>query len=296
MTGFLHGCVTAMITPFCGSGVNYESLGKMMDFQIASGVDALCILGTTGEPATMSEEERLKTVSFAVERAAGRVKIVVGTGSNSTAQAVEKARRAEELGADGVLAITPYYNKCTQRGLLAYYEAICNAVKLPVVAYHVPCRTGVSMLPETAEKLAKISNFAGIKEASGDMALTLDILRRIRGKCDVYSGEDLLNLPILCAGGAAVFSVVSNVVPKAVCELTKAVSERKLYMANKLADKLFPLTKALFSEVNPIPVKEAMNLLGFAAGKPRSPLTPLEEAHRELLKTEMIKFGLEVKA
>ena len=295
MTGFLHGCVTAMITPFCASGVDFESLGEMIEYQISSGVEALCILGTTGEPATMSENERSKTISFAVEKAAGRVKIVAGTGSNSTAQAVENTRQAQALGADGALAITPYYNKCTQAGLLSYYGAICEAVEIPVIAYHVPSRTGVSMLPETAEELAKIPNFAGIKEASGDMALTLDILRRVRGNCDVYSGEDLLNFPILCAGGAGVFSVVSNVAPKAVCDLVKAVFERKLYMANKLADKLFPLTKALFSEVNPIPVKEALNLLGFRAGTPRSPLTPLEDAHRALLKEEMLKFGLEVK-
>ncbi len=296
MTGFLHGCVTAMVTPFTRYGINKECLGEMIDRQIESGVKALCFLGTTGEPATMSERERSEILSFALNKVAGRAKVIVGTGSNSTAQAALNSRRAAEMGADGVLVITPYYNKCTQAGLVSHYERVCEAAGVPVIAYHVPSRTGVTMLPETAEKLALLSNFAGIKEASGDMALTLDILRRVRGKCDVYSGEDLLNFPILCAGGAGVFSVLSNVVPREVCALVKAVDERKLYTANKLADRLFPLTKALFSEVNPIPVKEAMNLLGFNAGVPRAPLTPLEKEHRDLLKAEMLKFGLEVKA
>lgn len=296
MTGFLHGCVTAMITPFTRTGVDLESLGEMIEHQLNSGIKAICILGTTGEPATMSEEERLETISFAVKKTAGRAKVLVGTGSNSTAQAVENSRRAEALGADGLLVVTPYYNKCTQAGLLEYYASICGAVKIPVVAYHVPQRTGVTMFPETAEELAKIPNFAGVKEASGNMTLTLDLLRRVRGKCDVYSGEDLLNLPILCAGGAAVISVVSNIAPEAVCELTEAVFAHDLCKANALADRLFPLAQALFSEVNPIPVKEAMNLLGFRAGTPRGPLTPLEEGHRAALREEMIKFGLGVKA
>ena len=296
MTGFLRGSATAMITPFTGDGVDFESFGEMIEFQIAGGTDALVVLGTTGEPATMSETERSETIKYAIEKAKGRTKIIVGAGSNCTAHAVEAAKRAEALGADGVLAVTPYYNKCTQAGLAEYYRQICGAVGIPVIAYNVPSRTGVNLTPETAEKLAAIDNLAGIKEASGNMAQVLDIMRRTRGKIDIYSGEDALNLPILCAGGSAVISVVSNLAPRAVKTLTEAIFAGDLCAANKLADALFPLAQACFSEVNPIPVKEGMNLLGFRAGTPRAPLTPLEEGHRALLLGEMKKFGLEVKA
>ncbi len=296
MTGFLKGSATAMITPFTETGVDLESFGEMIEYQIAGGTDALVILGTTGEPATMSETERSETISYAVKKAAGRVKIVVGVGSNDTRHAVFLARQAASLGADGLLAVTPYYNKCTQKGAAEYYRAVCAAADLPVIAYNVPGRTGFNLLPETVEALSCIPNLAGVKDACGNMEQTLDTLRRIRGKCDLYSGEDALNLPILCAGGSAVISVLSNLVPAAVKALAVAVGERKLYTANKLADKLFPLAKACFCEVNPIPVKEGMNLLGFRAGVPRAPLTPLEDAHRELLKRELLAFGMEVKA
>ncbi len=296
MTGFLKGSATAMITPFCGEDVDFESFGEMIEYQIAGGTDALVVLGTTGEPSTMSEEERIKTLSYAIRKAAGRVKIVAGVGSNDTAKAVRFAGQAAALGADGLLAVTPYYNKCTQRGIAEYYRTICAATDLPVIAYNVPGRTGVNLLPETAEAIADIPNLAGIKDASGNMTQTLDTIRRIRGKCDLYSGEDALNLPILCAGGTAVISVVSNLVPAAVKALTVAVERRQLTAANKLADRLFPLAKACFTEVNPIPVKEGMNLLGFRAGVPRAPLTPLEEKDRELLKDALLAFGMEVKA
>lgn len=295
MTGFFQGVATAMVTPFTEDGVDLASLRAMIAYQIGGGADALVILGTTGEPATMSETEREETIRCAVSEAAGRVKIVVGAGSNDTKKAVHHAERAKALGADGVLAVTPYYNKCTQRGLLDYYRAIAE-VGLPVIAYNVPSRTGVNLLPETAEALAEIPQMAGIKEASGNMVQVLDILRRVRGRLDVFSGEDLLNLPILCAGGAGVVSVVSNLVPETVKAMTMSAIERRLYTANKLADRLFPLAKACFCEVNPIPVKEGLNLLGFRAGKPRPPLTPLEPAHREELARALSAFKKEVRA
>lgn len=188
----------------------------------------------------------------------------------------------------------PYYNKCTQNGLYAYYKAICEAVNIPVVCYNVPSRTGVNLLPATMERLAEIPNIAGIKEASGDMAQVLDTARRIRGKCDLYSGEDALNLPILCAGGTAVISVVSNLVPAGVKALVSAVERQDLERANRLNDALFPLVKACFCEVNPIPVKAGMNLLGFRAGAPRSPLTEVEEEHLELLKKALKAYGAKV--
>lgn len=294
MTGFLKGTLTAMITPFDRNGVNLQAFGEMMEHQIAGGVSGLVVLGTTGEPAVMTEPEKEALMRYAVEKNAGRVKILFGTGSNCTEHAVEASKKAEALGADGVLAVTPYYNKCTQRGIYEYYKTVCEAVKIPVVCYNVPPRTGVNILPETMEKIAEIPNMAGIKEASGNMAQVLETARRIRGKCDLYSGEDALNLPILCAGGTAVISVVSHLAPAGVNALVKAVECGNLKAANELSDKLLPLVYACFSEVNPIPVKEGMNLLGFQAGAPRSPLTRLEPENREKLIKAMKDYGLKV--
>ena len=182
MTGFFSGIATAMITPFNKHGVNLDEFGKMIEYQIDGGTDALVVLGTTGEPATMTEDEKEQTIRYAVKKAGGRVKIIIGTGSNDTAKAVASSIRAEKLGADGILAVTPYYNKCTQKGLYEYYKAICEAVNIPVIAYNVPSRTAVNILPETAEKLSLIPNMAGIKEASGNMAQVCETMRRIRGK------------------------------------------------------------------------------------------------------------------
>ena len=267
-----------------------------MEYQIAGGTRALIVLGTTGEPATMSEEEKEALIRYAVKKAAGRVKVVIGTGSNNTQKAVEGTIRAEKLGADGILAVTPYYNKCTQNGLVAYYKAIAEATKLPVICYNVPGRTGVNILPETMAKIAEIPNIAGIKEASGNMAQVLETARLIRGKCDLYSGEDALNMPILAAGGTAVISVVSNIAPAGVKGLCDAVLAGDLKRANECNDKLIPLSKACFIEVNPIPAKAGMNALGFHAGIPRAPLSEIEEPHRAVLLKAMKEFGLEVKA
>ncbi|MDE7295828.1 MAG: 4-hydroxy-tetrahydrodipicolinate synthase [Clostridia bacterium] len=292
MTGFLKGSATAMITPFNETGVDLEAFGKMMEYQIAGGTDALVVLGTTGEPSVMTDEDKQTLMRYAVEKAAGRIKIIFGTGSNCTAHAVKASVLAEKLGADGVLAVTPYYNKCTQQGLYEYYEAIAGAIKIPVICYNVPARTGVNILPETMARIAQIPNIAGIKEASGNMAQVLETARLIRGKCDLYSGEDALNLPILCAGGTAVISVISNLAPKQVKAMTTAVAAGNLDEAIALHDKLLPLTKACFTEVNPIPVKEGMNLLGFRAGAPVAPLTRLEPAHREQLASALKELGL----
>ena len=292
MTGFLNGVATAMITPFDGNGVNTDELGRLIEFQIAGGVDALIILGTTGEPSTMTEDEKTEVIKYSVKKADGRVKIIVGAGSNDTKKAVAASKTAQSLGADGVLAVTPYYNKCTQAGLLGYYKEICDAVSIPVIAYNVPPRTGVNILPETAGRLADIPNLAGIKEASGNMAQVCETMRRIRGKADLYSGEDALNLPILAIGGAGVISVVSNIAPELVKKVYTLVKEGNLKEANEVADKLLPLTDACFIEVNPIPVKEACNLLGFKAGIPRSPLTGLEDKNKAILLAAMKKAGL----
>lgn len=295
MTGFLRGSATAMVTPFSEGGVDLDNFGEMIDFQIGNGTDALVVLGTTGEPSVMRDAEKESVIRYAVERIGKRAKLIVGVGHNDPAAAVAATRRAKALGADGVLAVTPYYNRCTQNGLVAYYEEICRE-GIPVIAYNVPSRTGVNLLPETAERLAGCDLIAGIKEASGNMAQVLDTARRIRGKCDLYSGEDALNLPILCAGGTAVISVVSNLAPRAVKQLTEAVLRGDLAAANQLADALFPLASACFTEVNPIPVKEGLNLMGFRAGTPRPPLTRLEAPHRDILIAAMKDFGIEVKA
>lgn len=292
MTGFCNGIITAMITPFSADGVNFEEFGKMIEFQIEGGADGLVVLGTTGEPATMTEDEKVETIKYAVKKAAGRIKIIVGTGSNDTAKAVKNSVQAETLGADGVLAVTPYYNKCTQKGLYEYYKTICNAVKIPVIAYNVPSRTAVNILPETVEKLADIPNMAGIKEASGNMAQVCETIRRIRGKMDLYSGEDFLNLPMLAVGGAGLISVTSNIAPALVKKMYNLVRENRLDEANAVQDFLLPLEDACFLEVNPIPIKAAYNMLGFNAGVPRSPLTELEDKNKEILLREIKRTGL----
>ena len=297
MTGFLKGTATAMITPFrTDGGVDFGSFGAMIEYQIAGGTDMLVILGTTGEPATMTEEEKTAVMEFAVKKAKGRIKLVFGCGCNCTAHAVETAKKAEKIGADGLLAVTPYYNKCTQNGLIAYYSSICEAVNLPVIAYCVPSRTGVNILPATMAKIAELPNMAGLKDASGNMAQTMETLRLIRGKCDLYSGEDALNLPILAVGGSGVISVLSNLVPADVKKLYNLVQEGNRAEAFALADKLLPLAQACFIEVNPIPAKAAMNLLGFSAGLPRAPLSEIEPANAARLREAMIAYGLEVKA
>ncbi len=296
MKGFFYGSATALITPFDEKGINYDVYGELIEYQIAGGTDALVLLGTTGEPSTMTFEEEHLLMDYAVKKVNGRCKVIFGCGSNNTADAVMTAKAAERFGADGLLAVTPYYNKCTQNGLVAYYKAICEAVSIPVIAYNVPGRTGVEIQPATMAKIAEIPNVAGIKDAGGNMSKTMETFRLVRDKCDVYSGEDALNFPILACGGAGVISVLSNIVPADVKKLYSLIKEGKLDEAAALNDKLLPLANACFVEVNPIPVKEAMNLLGFNAGMPRAPLTVMEPANREKMIAAMKNYGLECKA
>lgn len=296
MKGFFEGSATALITPFDESGVNYDVLGQLIEFQITNGTDAIVFLGTTGEPSTMSFEEEHILMDYAVKKVNKRTKVIFGCGSNNTADAVMTAKAAEKFGGDGLLAVTPYYNKCTQNGLVAYYKAICEAVSLPVIAYNVPGRTGVEIQPATMAKIAEIPNIAGMKDAGGNMSKTMETLRLTRDKCDLYSGEDALNFPILAVGGAGVISVVSNIAPRQVKALCSLVKAGKTAEAIALNDRLLPLANACFVEVNPIPVKEAVNLLGFHAGVPRAPLTQMESANREKLIAAMKTFGLECHA
>lgn len=293
MLNFFNGTATAMITPFGkDGGVNYAAFGRMIDFQIENGTDVLVILGTTGEPPTMTEEEKEEVMRFSVKHVAKRAKVVFGTGSNSTAHAVEASRKAERLGADGLLAVTPYYNKCTQNGLYEYYKAIAEAVSVPVICYNVPPRTGVNILPATAARIAEIENIAGIKEACGNMEQIVTTARMIRGKCDLYSGDDHLNLPILAIGGAGLISVSSNIFPRETKQLYEAVKRGDLGEANRLQDKMLPVIDLLFCEVNPIPAKAAADMIGMEGGIPRAPLTEMEPAHKEQLRAALKAYGL----
>ena len=295
MKKVFSGSATAMITPFYDNGgVNFEAFGRMIEYQIENGTDALVVLGTTGEPATMTEDEKTAVMKFSKERVAGRAKLIFGTGSNCTAKAVEATKRAEELGADGILAVTPYYNKCTQKGIVEYYKAVCTATSLPVIAYNVPPRTGVNILPATAEELSYIPNMAGIKEACGNMEQICETMRRIRPRMDLYSGDDNLNIPIMAIGGAGLISVASNIAPKQIKEIAECMRKCKLERANKLHEKLLPMIDACFVEVNPIPVKAGCNMIGLDAGIPRAPLTELEDEHKKLMKKCIKAAGIKI--
>ena len=296
MKGFFSGSATAIITPFNENGVNYDVFGQLIEHQIAGGTDAIVFLGTTGEPSTMSFAEEHLLMEYAVKKVNGRAKVIFGCGSNNTADAIMTAQKAESYGADGLLAVTPYYNKCTQNGLIAYYKAICESVSIPVIAYNVPGRTGVEIQPATMAKIAEIPNIAGIKDAGGNMSKTMETLRLVCDKCDVYSGEDALNLPILACGGVGVISVLSNIVPADVKKLCNLVKEGSMSEAIALNNKLLPLANACFIEVNPIPVKAAMGLLGYEVGTPRAPLTEIEDCNKAKLAKAMQDYGLEVKA
>ena len=295
MTNFFNGTATAMITPFGkDGGVDFDAFGRMIDYQIENGTDVLVILGTTGEPATMSEEEKEAVMRYSVEKVAKRAKIVFGSGSNSTAHAVDASKKAEAFGADGLLAVTPYYNKCTQNGIYEYYKAISDAVHIPIICYNVPPRTGVNILPATMERIAALENSAGVKEACGRVELIWDTARRIRGKCDLYSGDDNLNLPILAIGGAGLISVASNIIPKETKMLYNFVKAGNLDAANEIQDRMLPVIDAMFMEVNPIPAKAAAEMIGLGGGRPRAPLTELEPAHKEEMKKVLSAFGLHV--
>ncbi len=295
MKGFFSGLATAMITPFRrDGGVNYEAFGRMIEYQIAGGADMLVVLGTTGEPATMSGKEKESVMRYTVEKVAGRVKVVFGSGSYNTAKAVEDSKKAESFGADGLLVVTPYYNKCTQNGVYEYYKAVNDAVHIPIICYNVPARTGVNILPATMERIAMLPNIAGVKEACGNMEQICETARRVRNLCDLYSGDDNLNIPMLAIGSSGLISVASNVAPRLVRETYELMQAGEIAKANAVQDRLLPFIDACFYEVNPIPVKAAMNMLGFDAGIPRAPLTELEDVHKEEMRKALLSLGLEV--
>jgi 4-hydroxy-tetrahydrodipicolinate synthase len=288
------GMASAMITPMHENGVDYDAFGRFIDFQIESGIHALVAVGTTGESATLESAEQREVIRFAVERAAGRVPVIAGTGANSTQRALANTRAACEVGADAVLVVTPYYNKATQNGLIDHYTAVADASTVPVILYNVPGRTGCNLLPKTVAKLAEHPNIVGIKEAAGNMAQVVELMSLCGDKIDVYSGEDALTVPILAMGGVGTISVLSNVVPKEAVSMTDAFFAGNIQEAAAMQCKLLPLIKALFSEVNPIPAKAAVSAMGFCKDYLRMPLTPMEPANRAVLYTEMRKLGIDV--
>ncbi len=294
MTEVFRGACTALVTPMTERGVDYAALEKLIDFQLGGGIDALLSCGTTGEPSTLSAEEKRELISFTVKKAAGRVPVLAGTGGNDTAAVLSACRSAEKAGADALLVVTPYYNKATQNGLAAHYAAILQSTDLPVIAYNVPARTGLNMLPRTAEKLCAFKNFAGVKEASGNMDQVCELASLLAGRAPVYSGDDSLNLPVLAVGGAGAISVVSNVLPAAVHTLTRLFFEGDAAGAAALANKLYPMAKALFIEVNPIPAKAALSLMGICQNYLRMPLTPIEPQNLAALRQALEAFGPEL--
>lgn len=286
------GCGTAIATPFTKTGVNFDEFGKLIEEQIENKVDGLIVCGTTGEASTMSIEERKETIKFAIEKVNKRIPVVVGTGSNCTASAIEMTKFAESAGADGALVVTPYYNKTTQAGLIAHFKAIANSTNLPIILYSVPSRTGVNIMPATCKKLSEVKNIVAIKEASGNISQIAEIANLCKDKLHIYSGNDDQIVPILSLGGIGVISVLSNIMPKYTHDMVQNFFDGKIEESRKMQLDAIDLIKALFSEVNPIPVKEALNLLGYKFGEPRLPLVPMSKDARCVLEEEMKKMGI----
>ena len=287
-----RGSAPALITPFTKDGVDFEAFGRLIDFQIENGSSALVVCGTTGEPATMTYEERARTLDFALERVNKRVPVIVGTGSNATSIVIDNCKKAYAAGADAVLVVTPYYNKCTQTGLIKHFEAVCSSTPLPVIAYSIPSRTGVNIEPKSFETLVEFDTFAAIKEASGSMDQITDICARVGDKIAVYSGDDGITVPLMSVGGKGVISVVANVAPRFMADMCNAFFAGDVKKAGKMQLDVYPLVKAMFCEVNPIPVKTAASLMGFGECNLRLPLCDMSSEHLELLKREMKNFGL----
>lgn len=288
------GAGVALITPFNeDETVNYDMLGELIERQIAGKTDAIIVCGTTGEPATMTEDEKLAVIKYAVEKTAGRIPVIAGTGGNATRVVIDFSKKAEALGVDGLLVVTPFYNKATQNGLYAHYKEIAKSVSLPIIMYNVPSRTGCNIAPETAVRLARdCENIVGIKEASGNISQVAKLAKQAGGILDIYSGNDDQVIPILSLGGIGVISVLSNVAPKAAHDMVMEYLEGDRKKAAALQLDYLDLINALFCEVNPIPVKGAMNLMGYNVGKLRLPLTEIEDAHRELVKKCLKEAGL----
>ena len=289
-----EGAATALITPMNKDGVDYPALKKLIEWQIEEGIDALVICGTTGEGSTMTDAEHKEVLRFSLEVAAGRIPMIAGTGSNDTAYAVQMTEHACQLGYDGVLVVTPYYNKATQNGLVAHYSAIAKASTKPLIVYNVPSRTGVSIAPSTYAKMAQVPNIAAIKEANGNISSVVETATLVGDSMDIYSGNDDQIVPIMACGGKGVISVLSNLLPKETSLMCHKMLEGDVVGAMEMQKKYLALTNALFSEVNPIPAKAAMAAMGFCENYVRLPLTVMEQAHEEHLLQCMREVGIEV--
>lgn len=293
-TPIFRGIATALITPLTADGIDYAQLGKLIDWQIDQGINALVICGTTGESSTLSDAEHRRAIAFACEKVNGRVPVIAGTGSNETAYAVELTKSACADGADAVLVVTPYYNKTTQNGLVAMYNTIADASTKPVILYNVPSRTGIGIQPETYVKLAQHPNIAAIKEASSDISKIVETFALVGDQLDIYSGNDDQIVPILSMGGQGCISVLSNVVPRETVAITDQFFAGNVAEAARLQCQFMPLIRSLFCESNPIPVKAAMSALGFCENYLRLPLVPMEQDHYETMLQRMRALGLSV--
>ena len=291
------GAGVAIVTPMTETEeVNYPKLAELLDYQIENGTDAIIICGTTGESSTLTHEEHLEAIRFTVEHVAGRVPVVAGTGSNCTRTAVYLSQEAEKSGADGLLLVSPYYNKATQKGLAAHFKTIADSVKLPVILYNIQGRTGVNIVPETLAWLAKnVENIVGVKEASNSITQVAKIAQLTDGALDIYSGNDDQIVPILSLGGVGVISVLSNIAPRETHDIVAKYLAGDVEGSCDLQLKALPLVEKLFCEVNPIPVKAALNMMGWEVGPVRMPLTVMEEEHQRQLKAEMDRFGIKAK-
>ncbi|MBQ7982541.1 MAG: 4-hydroxy-tetrahydrodipicolinate synthase, partial [Clostridia bacterium] len=287
-----EGAATALITPLTPDGIDYENFGRLIDWQIDAGIDALVIAGTTGEGSTLTDEEHREVLDYAVKRAAGRVPMIAGTGSNDTAYAIDLTKFACEIGYDAMLVVTPYYNKATQKGLIKMYEAIADASTKPLVLYNVPSRTGVAIQPATYAALADHPMIAAIKEANGDISKIAETIALVGDKLDLYSGNDDQIVPILSLGGKGVISVLSNVLPAETSQMVKKFMAGDVRGAAKMQLDYLEFINTLFCEVNPIPVKAAMHAMGYCSDDIRLPLTPMEDANREKLIALMRKHGV----
>ena len=284
------GCGTAISTPFNENGVNLKEFEKLVENQIQNKVDSIIVCGTTGESSTMTTEEKIAIIKCAVKTSHGRIPIIAGTGGNNTKQVIEYSKIIEKLGVDGLLIVTPYYNKCTQNGLIEHYKEIAKNVSLPIILYSVPSRTGVNIEPKTCLELSKIENIVAIKEASGNLSQVAEIAHLCGSDLSIYSGNDDQVLPILSLGGIGVISVLSNVMPEYTHNMVQNFLDGKRDIAIQMQLDAIPLIKALFSEVNPIPVKAALNMQGYNFGIPRLPLTKLSENNEKILKNELLKL------
>lgn len=287
------GAGVAIVTPMNQDGsINYDKLGQLIDFNIDNGTDAIIICGTTGESATMSDEEHIECIRYAVEKVNKRVPVVAGTGSNHTEYAVNLSKKAEELGADALLVVTPYYNKTSQHGLIKHFTAVAEAVNLPIILYNVPSRTGVNIAPETCLALSKIDNIVAVKEASGNISQVTKIAALCGDNLDIYSGNDDQIIPIMSLGGKGVISVLSNCMPFETHEICQLCLDNNYDEARKKAYRILGFTNALFCDVNPVPVKEALNIMGFKVGSCRLPLVDMNDSNIEKLTNEMKAIGL----